>query len=189
MTDGTIHRDCMETHVKGSLATGDGAGTPSVEETTKFRRRDTPLSGSSGFSMRAALNGPDLPPIYLTVRKEREKHLVTRHLNGGRYTRSESTPHGASVSQVEVIGCFANPGDQRHNHTMHRFDFRNTRHLSTSFITSNLMCTTCQEEHRVLRREIDGGDMGNDTPPVFILTDQNFPLMVPAGGGMGMVHV
>ncbi len=44
------------------------------------------------------------------------------------------------------------------------------------------MCTTCQEEHRVLLREIEGRDVGNDTPPVFVLTDQNFPSMMPVGG-------
>ncbi len=42
--------------------------------------------------------GPDLPPIYLTVRKEREKKLVTRHLYGSGVTGAESTAYGASVS-------------------------------------------------------------------------------------------
>jgi hypothetical protein len=36
--------------------------------------------------------------------------------------------------------------------------------------------------HTVLRRTIEGNDVGLDNPPVFILSDQNFPPMVPAGG-------
>jgi hypothetical protein len=34
----------------------------------------------------------------------------------------------------------------------------------------------------VLRREIEEDDVGYNTPPVFVLTDQNFSPMVPAGG-------
>jgi hypothetical protein len=34
----------------------------------------------------------------------------------------------------------------------------------------------------VLRREVEGNDVGLDIPPVFVLSDQNFPSMVPAGG-------
>jgi hypothetical protein len=64
---------------------------------------------------------------------------------------------------------------------MHRYDFKNVRNLSTSFNASTLVCTLCQSEHRVLRRKIKGGDVGMDTPPVFALTDQNFPSMIPAG--------
>ncbi len=42
------------------------------------------------------------------------------------------------------------------------------------------MCTTCQGEHRVLRRTVEGMDVGMDSPPLFVLTDQNFPPMVLA---------
>jgi hypothetical protein len=90
--------------------------------------------------------------------------------------------HGAPVSKIEIIGSFATASDRRHNHTSHRFDFKNIRNLSTSFDTSTLKCTTCQQEHTVLRREIEGNDVGLDIPPVFILSDQNFPSMIPAGG-------
>jgi hypothetical protein len=143
-----------------------------------------PHVGSCGSSLgeRLAEDGPELPPIYFTVRKDREKMMVTRHLNGGSVDGTGSTVHGTTVSKVETIGNFANPGDRRHNHTMHRFDFRNNRNLSTSFDTSTLKCTTCIGEHVVLRREIEGGDVSYDTPSVFVLMDQNFPSMVPVGG-------
>jgi hypothetical protein len=114
---------------------------------------------------------PDFLPIYRTVRKEKEKAMVTRHLNGGVFTETVCTDSGASVSKVETIGSFANAGDKRHNHTMHRYDLKNVRNLSTSFNASTLVCTSCQNEHRVLRREIEEADVGMDIPPVFILSD------------------
>jgi hypothetical protein len=145
-----------------------------------------PSAGSSFMSCGSQLTDrPDFPPIYRTVRKEKEKAMVTRHLNGGAPTGTESTDIGASVSKVETIGSFANAGDKRHNHTMHRYDFKNLRNLSTSFNTSTLICTKCLNEHRVLRREVEEADVGMDIPPVFVLSDQNFPSMIPAGGGGG----
>jgi hypothetical protein len=114
--------------------------------------------------------------------------MVTHTLLGSGPNRAGSTVYGAPVSQIDPIGSFANAGDKRHNITSHRFDLKNKRNLSTSFDTSNLQCTTCQHAHTVLRREIEEGDVGLDTPPVFVLSDQNFPAMLPAGG-MGMVPV
>jgi hypothetical protein len=142
-------------------------------------------SGYSSTSERLSEDGPDLPPIYLTVRKEKEKKMVTHNLFGGGDSGAGSTVHGAPVSKIEIIGSFANAGDRRHNHISHRFDFKNIRNLSTSFDMSTLKCTTCQQEHTVLRREIEGNDVGLDIPPVFVLSDQNFPSMIPAGGGRG----
>jgi hypothetical protein len=142
-----------------------------------------PSTGSSFTSCGGhPVDGPDLPPIYRTVRKEKEKQMVTRHLYGGASTETVCTDSGVTVSKVETIGSFANTGDKRHNHTMHIYDFKNARNLSTSFNTSTLTCTTCQGEHMVLRREIEGVDVGMDSPPVFVLMDQNFPPMIPAGG-------
>ncbi len=142
-----------------------------------------PSTGSSFTSYGGyPLDGPDLPPIYRTVRKEKEKLMVTRHLYGGASAETVCTDNGVTISKVETIGSFANTGDKRYNHTMHRYDFKNVRNLSTSFNASTLTCTTCQGEHTVLRREIEGADVGMDTPPVFVLTDQNFPPMIPAGG-------
>jgi hypothetical protein len=146
---------------------------------TKKRQTST-LSGCS------AHDGPDLPPIYLTVRKEREKRLVARNLYGCGYTGAESTTIGASVSPIETVGSFSNAGDKRHNHTQLKHDFKNLRNLSTSFDTSTLNCISCNGGHSVLRREIGGEDVGMDFPLVFILTDQNFSPMVPAGGEGGM---
>jgi hypothetical protein len=142
-----------------------------------------PTTSSAGESQ--PIDSPDLPPIYRTVKKDREKNMVTHTLLGSGPNRAVCTVYGASVSQINPIGSFANAGDKRHNITSHRFDFKNKRNLSTSFDTGNLQCTTCQHAHTVLRREIEEGDVGLDTPPVFVLSDQNFPAMLPAGGGWG----
>jgi hypothetical protein len=147
--------------------------SPSIASRSSYYTDGAPSSGE----------GPDLPPIYLTVRKEREKKLVTRHLYGSGVTGAESTAYGASVSQIETIGSFANAGDKRYNHTQLKHDYKHLRNMSTSFDTSNLTCITCSGGHKVLRREIEGEDVGLDYPPVFILTDQNFPAMIPVGGG------
>jgi hypothetical protein len=177
--------DMEQTEYAGDSVTDQGTvGHPADR---RHRTTETTVKGQSCGSSHASSSynspdGPDLPPIYRTVRKEKEKLMVTRHLYGGTSTEAASTDNGAAVSKVETIGSFANPGDKRHNHTMHRYDFNNIRNLSTSFNTSTLTCTTCQGEHTVLRREIDGADVGMDTPPVFVLSDQNFPPMVPAGG-------
>ncbi len=169
--------------------TGDGAMDQDQGDHTGERGRAVvntlkgPSTGSSFTSCGGhPVDGPDLPPIYRTDRKENEKQMVTRHLYGGASTETVCTDSGVTVSKVETIGSFANTGDKRHNHTMHRYDFKNVRNLSTSFNTSTLTCTTCQGEHMVLRREIEGADVGMDSPPVFVLTDQNFPPMIPAGG-------
>jgi hypothetical protein len=193
-TDGAAMLDEEDTEQgEGASAalthTGSGGNLAGFSGTTDSARytssgQKCPSTGSSFMSC-GSQDKPEFPPIYRTVRKEKEKSMVTRHLHGGEGTETESTDSGASVSKVETIGSFANAGDKRHNHTMHRYDFKNVRNLSTSFNASTLVCTTCSIEHKVLRREVEEADVGMDIPPVFVLSDQNFPSMIPAGGGRG----
>ncbi len=128
--------------------------------------------------------GPALPPIYHSIAKKRLSKTVLRHLDGSKET--ECTTLGASVSQTLQVGSFNNIGDRRHNGTIHRHDHTSMRNISTSFDPNTLSCTTCQGGHKVLHRTVEGTDVGMDNPPVFILTDQNFPAMVPVGGGGGV---
>jgi hypothetical protein len=191
-TDGAAMLDEDNTEQGEAAAT---AATRSGEKYASLRDSAEPahstpvgqkcLSTGSSFMRCGSQDKPEFPPIYRTVHKEKEKSMVTRHLYGGTYTEAECTDSGASVLKVETIGSFANAGDKRHNHTMHRYDFKNVRNLSTSFNTSTLVCTSCPIEHTVLRREVEEADVGMDIPPVFVLSDQNFPSMVPAGGGGG----
>jgi hypothetical protein len=127
-------------------------------------------------------SGPYLPPIYHSVVKKRLSKNVVRHLDGNAYNEADSTTSGASASQMVQVGSFANDDDKRHNHTTHRHDHTNARNISTSFDPSTFDCNTCQGVHKVLHRTVDGTDVGQSSPPVFVLTDQNFPPMVPVGG-------
>ncbi len=129
-----------------------------------------------------ASSGPYLPPIYHSVVKKRLSKNVVCHLDGNAYNEADSTISGASASQTVQVGSFANDDDKRHNHTTHRHDHANARNISTSFDPSTFDCNTCQGVHKVLHRTVDGTDVGQSSPPVFVLTDQNFPPMVPVGG-------
>jgi hypothetical protein len=123
-----------------------------------------------------------MPPIYHTVKKLRQAKLMVRHLNGGGIGELDCTNLGASNSTAGSVGSFVNADDKRHNLTTHRHDHTHTRNISFSFNPESLQCNTCSGEHRVLRRSVEGGDVGMDNPPLFVLSDQNFPCMVPVEG-------
>jgi hypothetical protein len=183
--------DAEQSEITTAAAMDQDSGEQSTSE--RDRGTATTVKGqSSGSSFTSygghTSDGPDLPPIYRTVRKEKEKQMVTRHLYGGASAEAACTDNGVAVSKVETIGSFANTGDKRHNHTMHRYDFNNVRNLSTSFNTSTLTCTTCQGEHTVLRREIEGADVGMDTP-LFLSLRTRISLQWPLRGGKGTVNV
>ncbi len=116
------------------------------------------------------------------MRKLRQNKIVIRHLNGGGDYLTESTTFGAPISAKEQIGSFLNENDKRLNHTTHRHDHAKACNISCSFNPSTLICTSCQGGHPVLRRTVEGGTLGWTIPPVFILSDQNFPSMVPVEG-------
>ncbi len=151
-----------------------GEDAPDIDSAQQ-RMMGSKRSNSSQYEGGSCGDGPDLPPIYLTVRKEREKKLVTRHLNGGGVAGAECTAYGASVSQIETVGSFANAGDRRHNFTQLKHDFKNLRNISTSFDTGTLKCTTCTGGHTVLHREIEGEDVGLDCPPYLSCPTKTFP--------------
>jgi hypothetical protein len=67
---------------------------------------------------------------------------------------------------------------QFHNFTMHRHNHPHFRNISFSFNPETLNCKTCLGEHRVICWTVERGDVGMDNPPLFILTDQNFLVMV-----------
>jgi hypothetical protein len=138
----------------------------------------------TGRTERPNGDSPTLPPIYLTIKKERERSTVIRNLDGSGITEVDSTNCGASTSTMDQVGSFAKVGDKRHNITQHRHDFKNLRNISTSFNIKNFICNTCtgNGEHKVLCRDVEGEDVGTRLPPVFVLADQNFSPMVPAGG-------
>ncbi len=144
------------------------------------------VEGSLAADTHSGNTGPTLPPIYYSVQRKRLNKLVVRHLDGGACYVTEGTTLGAPVSALNQIGSFANSGDKRHNLTAHRYDHTALRNISLSFDPCTFTCKACQVAHQVLRRTIEGNDVGQDNPPVFVLVDQNFPPMVPVGGGRGV---
>jgi hypothetical protein len=73
---------------------GSGSMARQVMHSDGMVRR--PTASLLGDNM--AMDGPDLPPIYRTVKKDREKGLVTHTLSGSGPSRAGSTMYGASVS-------------------------------------------------------------------------------------------
>ena len=122
------------------------------------------------------------PPIYTTVKKRKIGSMSVRILNGSEDT-TVSHRNGGAVSAPPTLGSFQNTGDRRHDYTNHRHDFATNRNISTSFDPKTLVCNTCKNgEHVVLHRLLKGVDTGNQIPPCFVLSDQNFPPMLPGGG-------
>jgi hypothetical protein len=142
------------------------------------------LSESPSTASRAtpAADGPNLPPIYNSILRRKLAKNSIRHLDGSVINDNPGTPLGAAVSPFGPIGSFANKGDKRHNMSVHRHDHASLRNISTSFDPNTLQCKACQGGHQVLRRTIEGSDVGLDNPPLFVLADQNFPPIVPVGG-------
>ncbi len=142
------------------------------------------LSESPSTASRAmpAADRPSLPPIYNSILRRKLAKNSIRHLDGSVINDNPGTPLGAAVSPFGSIGCFANKGDKRHNLTVHRHNHATLRNISTSFDPNTLHCKACQGGHQVLRRMIEGSDVGLDNPPLFVLADQNFPPIVPVGG-------
>jgi hypothetical protein len=70
-------------------------------------------------------------------------------------------------------------------YTFHRHDHAALCSISMSFDPSILSCKFCQGAHLVLRWSIEGSDVGQDNPLVFVLSDQNSPQWYRMVGGEG----
>ncbi len=153
--------DAMDTGNFPSGSTAPGAlGNPSACGSTWTISRSDNVQHEVGDR-----TAPTLPPIYHTVAKKKLAKMVVRNLNGCAHYETDSTNPGVSVSPPVQVGSFLNKGDNRHNITAHRYDHKNARNLSTSFDPSTLSCIACQGAHRILRRTVEGLDVGLDNPP------------------------
>jgi hypothetical protein len=166
--------DAMET--SSNVASGSGVSGSNKRQREYSQR---PQCQSEG---RGSRSGPSLPPIYHSVLRKKLATMTVRHLDGGACKDDDSTTFGASVSAQAQIGSFNNPNDKRHNHTVHRHDHLALRNISTSFDPVSFTCKLCTGAHQVLRRSVEGNDVGLDNPPVFVLSDQNFPPWYRRGG-------
>jgi hypothetical protein len=109
-----------------------------------------------------------LPSLYFSTAKAREAAAPPRVLGGG-----------VDPSQYWRFGALSD--DIRHNQSFHRHLYETTQNISTSFDPKDLTCHACAAPHPVLARA--GGGTGLNNPKCFILSDQCFPPVLPAGGG------
>ncbi len=163
-------------------------GNTSATATTCDRESAQKCQYSEGSRYNEPLappSGPNLPPIYYSVKRKKLNKTVVRHLDGGANPATEGTNTGAPVGSLSSVGSFANIGDKRHNCTAHRFDHAALRNISMSFDPSTLTCKSCQGAHPVLRRAIEGTDVGQDDPLFLSWLTKTFP-NGPGGGGGGV---
>jgi hypothetical protein len=83
--------DAEQTEYTGVSTMDQGTGDQSTD--SRHRTTDSTMKGQSCGSSFTSFgcnspDGPDLPPIYRTVRKEKEKLMVTRHLYGSASTEA-----------------------------------------------------------------------------------------------------
>ena len=129
-------------------------------------RQESTFSGTVGANL---LN---LPAGYRAVRSTKLNSLAVRHLNGG------------SAIPFTPIGAFANEYDARIKLANTISDSVSSRNISSSFNLATFVCNTCttRGEHVVLGKKSDGNDGTGQTPPCFVLSDQNFPAVIPVEG-------
>jgi hypothetical protein len=74
-----------------------------------------------------------------------------------------------------------NAVDRRHNIANHRHSFTTSRIISTSFDPKNQVCNARQKWRAHGSQPGAGGsiDTGNKISSCFVLSDQNFPAMLP----------
>jgi hypothetical protein len=114
----------------------------------------------------------NLPAGYRAVRSTKLNSLAVRHLNGG------------SAIPFQPIGSFANDQDARIRLANTISDATSSRNISSSFNLESFICNTCttRGEHKVLGKKSEGDDGTMQSPPCFVLSDQNFPAVLPVEG-------
>jgi hypothetical protein len=114
----------------------------------------------------------NLPAGYKAVRSAKLNSLAVRHLNGG------------SAIPFKPIGPFTDEKDARIKLANTISDANSSRNISSSFNLETFIFNTCTSrgEHTVLGKKIDGDDGTKQSPPCFVLSDQNFPAVIPVEG-------
>jgi hypothetical protein len=150
----------------GPSTTSTGTSTEDGEDS----RRRTYSASTSG----TGTNGTGLPRAYANVRAARSDSSTVRPL------------YGSEVYLINDLGTFVSTGDNRTFLANHRHCYTTKANISTSFELDTMACNTCtfRGKHRVLRRETERPDTVDDSPIVFVLSDQCFPpVLSPEGEG------
>ncbi len=88
---------------------------------------------------------------------------------------------GGITSGQDPVECgsFYNSSDNRVARSVYKEDLLSMSVTSLSFNPKNWMRTACPKSHSVVE---EGGRGGVDGRPVIIVTDQNFPAVLPSAG-------
>jgi hypothetical protein len=135
---------------------------------------------SSRFSQSSTTScsrSSDLPKAYHSIRAARIHGKTVRTLSGSAV--SEYYQMGSFEKYIGPISVTPN----------YRFCYKNKLNISTSFLLDKFTCNTCVGgEHQVLGREVVAGGK-NLAPVAFVLSDQNFPPVLPAEEGRDCIKI
>jgi len=148
----------------------DGSGTGSNLKRGRAGSQDSRHESTASTAMGANLL--NLPTSYRAVRSTKLNSLAVRHLNGG------------SAIPFRPVGSFTNDNDARIKFANTISDASSSRNISSSFSLETFICNTCtvRGEHKVLGKKVEGDDGTKQSPPCFVLSDQNFPAVIPVEG-------
>ena len=124
-------------------------------------------------SLDASSFGGGMARVYYTIRSMKRAQRTVQPLGGCDLT----------VKKIPDAGSFVNDGDMRQKIAHMRHSYTQKRNTCTSFCRSTLTCTTCTAlgDHVVLHRDNTQKDTADLPPQCFVLSDQNFPAVLPAG--------
>jgi hypothetical protein len=161
---------------KGEGGDGEDGEDEMDDDRPNYQKRDRSGSEDSRHESTASstlgANCFNLPAGYKAVRSAKLNSLAVRHLNGG------------SAIPFKPIGSFTDEKDARIKLANTISDANSSRNISCSFNLETFICNTCTSrgEHTVLGKKIDGDDGTKQSPPCFVLSDQNFPAVIPVEG-------
>ena len=91
--------------------------------------------------------------------------------------------HPANYSST-ITGSLLNEYDGRAHKAFHVHSYNNNMNISCSFDTGSMKCLSCttKPDHDVLIRDSEEKNAANTAASCFILSDQNFPAMLPSTG-------
>jgi hypothetical protein len=152
---------------------GSGKGEKRKLEGQQRERTNSQESRNESIASSAVgANILNLPAGYRAIRSSKISSLAVRHLNGG------------AAIPFKPIGAFANDSDARIRLAHTISDATSLRNIRSSFNIENFVCNTCtvRGEHQVLGKKSEGADGTRQSPPCFVLSDQNFPSVIPVEG-------
>ena len=138
----------------------------------------SPTHSSSSYTTDTG-NNSYMSRAYWTIRAARQATMSVRKLS----TATLKAGHPANYSST-TTGSLMNEYDGRAHKAFHVHSYNNNMNISCSFDTGSMKCLSCSNkaEHAVLIRDSEEKNAANTAASCFILSDQNFPAMLPSTG-------